>query len=537
MLALVGASIVTPAARSQAPEPPPPPQPAEAFDAGVDVDAVASEEDDEDPGAGVALPAAPADPAAREAWLVGELDKTMASAPNLARAQLGAVVVDVATGRVLWGRDADTPLNLASVTKVLTTAAALRSLGPGFRWRTTVYGEDFDPETGEVKGDLIVRGRGDPTLVQADLVDLARQLRWRGVRRVAGDLAFDGTYFDLADEPPRFDDQPKERAGFRAPIGAASLERNAVTVVIVADRVGLGLAEVTLDPPAGEYVRLVEDAVVTVPTGRTRIHVATSLERDHIALRVSGQIAAADAVTFVRRRIDDPARLFGEAWRAALDDAGIRVRGRGIVRTAVPSGAAAATAWSVLAEHESRMLADVVRDMAKSSDNFLAESVLKTAGAEARITAGTAGPATWADGLAVVHRALLDAGVPAGSFRVENGSGLFDSSSVSAAAVAKVLVAAWHDFRVGPELASAMAIGGVDGTLRRRLATPDVRGRVRAKTGTLATVTALAGYAATDGRRPLAFVVLVNALPPGARGEARRVQDTIATLALAYAAE
>jgi len=529
VLAFVATSIVTPSARSQAPQPLA--VEADDGDAGLPVPV---EGDGEESGGAVALPIAPADPAARDAWLARELDRTIALAPALARATVAATVVDVDSGRVLWSHDAETGVNLASVTKVLTAASALRTLGAGFRWHTTVYGQKFDPATGEVGGDLIVRGRGDPTLVKADLAELARQLRWQGVKRVRGDLVFDGSYFDDVDEPPRFDDQPTERAGFRAPIGAASLERNSVTVVVVADRVDLGLAQVTLDPDPGDYVRLVDTTVVTVATGRTRIAVGTVIKRDHIELRVTGQIAAGDGVSFVRRRIDDPVRLFGEGLRIALDAAGIRVRGKGIARRALPT--TSDPELVVLAEHDSRPLAEIVRDMAKTSDNYIAETVLKTTGAEARAAAGTPGPGTWADGVAALYQTLLDAGVPAGSFRVENGSGLFDSSSVSASAVAKVLVAAWHDFRVGPELVTALSTSGVDGTLRRRLGEPELRGRVRAKTGTLATVTALAGYAATDSARPVAFVVIVNALPAGGRAEARRVQDSIAALAVAYSA-
>ena len=301
-------------------------------------------------------------------------------------------------------------------------------------------------------------------------------------------------------------------------------------VIDGADRIGLGLAAVSLDPPASDHVRLIEDDVVTVDTGRTRVAISTEVKKDHLELRVSGQIAAADGVYFARRRVDDPVAQFGEALRAALADAGIRVRGKGIRRRAI----APTDRVVVLAEHDSAPLADVVRDMVKSSDNYLAETVLKTMGAEARAAAG-GGPATWADGLAGVHQTLVDAGVAAGSFRVENGSGLYDASSVSAAAVGQVLAAGWRDFRIGPELASALAIGGVDGTLRRRFGGPDVRGRVRGKTGTLAAVSSLAGFAAADGLRPLAFVVLVNDLPGGTRADAKRLQDTVAMVALAYA--
>ncbi|MEZ4401796.1 MAG: D-alanyl-D-alanine carboxypeptidase/D-alanyl-D-alanine-endopeptidase [Kofleriaceae bacterium] len=447
----------------------------------------------------------------------------------MAGATIGAVVVDVATGEVLWSHDAERPLSLASVQKVLTATAALDRLGPDFRWRTTVYGQDFDAATGVVRGDLIVRGRGDPTLTAADLAALVRDLRWRGVTRIAGDLTVDASYFDGVDEPPRYDDQPRERAGYRAPIAATSLERNAVTVVVTADRANLGLADVTLDPPGGDYVRVVQREVVTVTTGRTRVTAATVLRRDHLELKVTGQINAADGVTFVRRRIDDPAALFGEGLRTALAAAGIRVRGRGIVRRPADTYPDAV----VLAEHSSAPLAEVIRTMAKYSDNFIAETVLKTLGAETRATTG---PGTWADGVWALQETLTAAGVPAGTARTENGSGLYDATAVSARAVAQVLVAGWRNFRIGPELASALAIGGVDGTLGRRLTGADVRGRIRGKTGTLAAVASLAGYAGLDSTHPLAFVCVVNGLPSGTRGDAKRLQDRIATVALAFSA-
>jgi D-alanyl-D-alanine carboxypeptidase/D-alanyl-D-alanine-endopeptidase (penicillin-binding protein 4) len=515
---------------------------ASADDAGVapadddDAGPAAAIDDEEDFGSdgGMELPAAPADRTKRDAWLVEQLDSAVRAHPLLITAQISATVVDVASGTVIWNHHADRPLNLASVTKVITTAAALHTLGPGFRWRTSVLGEKLETDTGTIEGDLFVRGRGDPTLTVAGLHELAQALEWRGVTEVTGDIVFDGSYFDLVDEPPRFADQPKERAGYRAPIGAASLERNAVTVVVAADRFGQGLADVTLDPPLGDYVRLVDPTVVTVASGRTRIHVVTQVKRDHIELRVSGQILADEGVWFQRRRIDDPVRMFGEAFKAVLGEHGIRVRGRKIGRGIAPATAV------LLAEHESAPLADVVRTMAKTSDNYMAETVLKTLGAESRTLPpppAVPPPATWDDGINAVKRYLTEqAGVDIGTVRYENGSGLYDSTGVPAAVVVQVLVSAWRDFRVGPDLAAALSTGGVDGTLRRRFKDERLRGRIRAKTGTLAQVSSLAGYAGSDSGHPLAFAVIVNAMPPEARGEARALQDTIAALCVAYTA-
>ncbi|HVK75060.1 MAG TPA: D-alanyl-D-alanine carboxypeptidase/D-alanyl-D-alanine-endopeptidase [Kofleriaceae bacterium] len=526
-LGVAALSIGLPPAWSQAPA-------AGAADADAGAPAVATEDSDEagnDDG-GVALPPPPADPDRRDEWLRQQLDAAIKARPLLTPAAIGAVVVDATTGKTLWSHHPDRPLNLASVTKVLTSSAALHRLGPGFRWRTSVYADKLDPRTRIVEGNLYVRGRGDPTLTLADLADLTRRLRWQGIEQVEGDLVIDGTYFDAADEPPRFADQPKERAGYRAPFSAASLERNAVTVQVVADRVGLGLAKVTVEPNVPDYVKLMSADVVTVATGRTRIFVSTKVQRTHLELRVSGQILADDGVWWQRRRIDDPARMFGDAFRAALAQGGVKVRGKKQVRAQTPPTAI------LVAEHESAPLAVILRDMNKASDNFLAESVLKTLGAEALpppLPGTQQRPATWADGLDAVHRYLTDvAGVPPGSFRIENGSGLYDSTAVTADAVARVLVAGWRDFRVGPDLTSALAHAGVDGTLRRRLGGDATRGRIRAKTGTLATVTSLAGYAGVDAGRPLVFVVLINNLPPAARADARSLQDAVAAAAVAY---
>ena len=509
---------------------------AAADDAGVPPPGEERGDEDSEVGAdgGMELPSAPADRSKRDAWLVQQLDSAIRARPLLLTSKISASVVDVASGTVLWTHHADRPVNLASVTKVITTAAALHGLGPGFRWRTSLLAEKLDPETGTIEGDLFVRGRGDPTLTLADLRELAQALEWRGVTEVTGDIVFDGSYFDLIDEPPRYADQPKERAGYRAPIGAASLERNAVTVVVAADRFGHGLADVKLDPPLGEYVRLVNPTVVTVPSGRTRIHVASILRRDHIELRVSGQILADEGVWFQRRRIDDPVRMFGEALRTVLSARGIRVKGKRIGRGITPATAV------LVAENESAPLADVIRTMAKTSDNYMAETVLKTLGAESRTLPAPPAvppPATWEDGTSAVKRYLTEqAGVDLANLRFENGSGLYDSTSIPASAVAQVLVAAWRDFRVGPDLAAALATGGVDGTLRRRFNVDHLRGRIRAKTGTLAQVSSLAGYAGTDSGHPLAFVVVVNAMAPQARGEARALQDAIAALCVAYTA-
>jgi D-alanyl-D-alanine carboxypeptidase/D-alanyl-D-alanine-endopeptidase (penicillin-binding protein 4) len=470
-----------------------------------------------------AIAGVPADPTLRRAWLTQRLNAAAQSRASLTGARLTAAVVDLATNTPLYELGADQKQNLASNTKLLTSTAALATLGDGFRWRTSVFAEKPPDAAGAIAGDLYLRGRGDPLLSAANLEDLAQDLYARGVRAIQGHVVLDTTYFDDVVDPPHFDEQPKERAGFRAPVASLGVTLSAETVTVIGNPGGT--ADVTLSPDAGDYIRLTKREVTSITEGRTRLRVDVKPKRDHVEYEVSGQIRVGEGSWDFRRRVDDPARFAGEVFRRALIVRGISVRDKKLVLRQVPATA------KQLAFHDSAPLADVLRIMNKASVNYIAESVLKTLGAETRATPG---PATWADGLAAVRTYLATIGLPAGSYRQDNGSGLFASTEVSAAQVVRVLAAANADYRIGPDLLGSLPIGGVDGTLGRRLHDPLTRGRVRAKTGTLDKVITLAGYVAVDSKRPLAFAILVNDIPAGQRSAARATIDDMVSVLAAY---
>src|SRR6185312_10879747 len=103
-----------------------------------------------------------------------------------AKAKIGVSVVDINTGAELFAHGADKGMSLASNAKLLTSVAALGTLGGGFRWRTALFVDDkaLDEKTGIVAGDLYVRGRGDPTLSANDMRAIATELAARGVRTI-----------------------------------------------------------------------------------------------------------------------------------------------------------------------------------------------------------------------------------------------------------------------------------------------------------------------------------------------------------------
>jgi D-alanyl-D-alanine carboxypeptidase/D-alanyl-D-alanine-endopeptidase (penicillin-binding protein 4) len=185
----------------------------------------------------------------------------------------------------------------------------------------------------------------------------------------------------------------------------------------------------------------------------------------------------------------------------------------------------------LVAAHDSAALSTVLRAMNKESDNYIAESILKTLGAETRATPGAA---TWADGTSAVTNALGKLGLPPGTYRADNGSGLFDASTVSPHQLVTLLRAARKDYRIGPDLVASLPTGGVDGTLAKRWRDHAARGRVRAKTGTLNAVVSLAGYAGVDEAHPIAFAIVCNDVPQGQRGAARAMADEMVDALVAY---
>ena len=196
------------------------------------------------------------------------------------------------------------------------------------------------------------------------------------------------------------------------------------------------------------------------------------------------------------RTVDNPAMAAARAFRRALVAAGIQVGGRAVV-------AAAPETATPLASTRSGPVRAIVRRMNKISDNFYAEMLVKHLGAVVR------GAGTTTAGCIVVRRELEERGVPLVGVRIADGSGLSSYDRTTANAVGRTLLSAWRDAALRDPFVASLAIAGVDGTLEDRMRSGPARGRVRAKTGTLDTASALSGYAGTR----YVFAVLQNGYP------------------------
>lgn len=213
-------------------------------------------------------------------------------------------------------------------------------------------------------------------------------------------------------------------------------------------------------------------------------------------------------------KTDSRAITCGYLLKTTLMQKGIDVMGE-VVSGTVPSEA------NRVATHLSPPLADIIKLMNKPSDNWIAEFLFKTIGAEVK-----GEPGTWKKGREAVTEFLSEIIDDPPAHRFVDGSGLSRYNLLNAELLTKLLVYMSHNFELMPEFMASLPIAGVDGTLRNRMQGMYAEKTLRAKTGTLSGVSALAGYTKTADGEVFAFGILISHYVRSA-ATARGIQDKI----------
>jgi D-alanyl-D-alanine carboxypeptidase/D-alanyl-D-alanine-endopeptidase (penicillin-binding protein 4) len=414
--------------------------------------------------------------------------------PVLGRLRVGMNVVEADTGRTIFRRRGTALMDPASNQKVLATTTALMRLGADFRFRTELSGPPVDND-GVLRGNVVLRGSGDPSLRASDLEALAAQVATQGVTRIDGGV--------LAD--PRRLGATEEGQGERAPLRVA----NAAITVRVRPGGKVGERPVVTVRPMPEAFAIANRAT-TRASGRSRVKVELSSANGQMVVTVGGNISMRHPGLVLRRMPPNPRLFAATLLRAALVDAGIEVSApAGILKPAPAKNDGKPDEPGTpptLAVHESDPLSTLIRRINKDSDNEWADRLLEVVGAEL-----FGGAATAPKGVRALREAMEELGLPARSYVPTNGSGLGHGNRVTADAMADLLRKLYTDPRWGPELVQSLSIGGVDGTTRNRFRGSPAAERVRAKTGTLQGKSCLSGYVG-DGHEILVFSILVDGL-------------------------
>nr|WP_204334782.1 D-alanyl-D-alanine carboxypeptidase/D-alanyl-D-alanine-endopeptidase [Micromonospora solifontis] len=380
-------------------------------------------------------------------------------------------VADVATGTALYGRGQDTPTVPASVTKLATGVAVLAARGPAYRIPTRAV-------AGPNPGEVVLVGGGDPTLAvdkngfypgAARLDDLAGQVRTALGGQAPTKVIVDSSLFSGQVYGPGWDD----------------------------------------DIPTGGF-----GAAITALT-------TDGARRDPEAARKTFDDAHGAA-----ERVPQPdltaGRQFAKLLGLSGDAAGVK---RGSAPTA--SGGAAPAPGAELGRVESLPMVRLVDIMISDSDNVIAEYLAR------QVALAKGKPASFAGGAAATDEVLGELGLPAGEIDLADGSGLSRTNRISPSLLTDLITLAGNGSH--PELAAifgGLPVGGWSGTLGDRYqesATRAGAGVVRAKTGTLTGVNAIAGLVTTADGRLLTFAVLTDRAPAGTLDATREALDRISS--------
>ncbi len=415
--------------------------------------------------------------------------------PQFRRARWGILIQPLSPqgiNRVLYSHDAKQFFIPASNAKLLTTAAALRALGSDYRIRTSVY------DAGA--GRLRVVGRGDPSITDVQLRDLAQQLKRQGVRNVKQLIVEDG-YFKGEVINPNWEWEDVQ-ADYGVSVNSLILNQNAVELTLSPQKPGQALQLSWSDAIAARQWRI-ENQSITAQAG-TQNTVTVSAVLGQPVLRIKGQLAADAKAESFGLAILNPAEYFLQHFRQVLAAEGIRVE-----RASVASQVST-TGERELAAVESLPLAALVAETNQNSNNLYAEVLLRTLQASMQNLPTTRVDHDSAEiGLQQLKVTLTALGVDPESYVLDDGSGLSRHNLVSPEAIAQTLqlMAQTPQARV---YRASLPIAGVSGSLENRFGNTLAQGRVQAKTGTVSGVVTLSGYLDIPGYQPLVFSLMVN---------------------------
>lgn len=441
-----------------------------------------------------------------------------------ARATWGALVVSLTTGDTLFSWRADRRFIPASNAKLFTTAAALHYLGRDYRFLTVLFA-DGPVRGGTLLGDLVLYGTGDPTfaLDTASLAPFADSVVRAGIRMVRGDLVGDASFLGAELAGPGWAPD-NVTSSWSAPPSALGASENRIRILVEPGPRPGAPATWTVDPPNDYYA---VHSVVLTGRPRTRTRIAIRRGRSRGVVELSGAIPVGNRGWSGSVLVEEPAVFAAGLLRGMLRARGVTVTGatRSVsdgaderARTMLARSAGGGGAFEgAIAVRRSAPLGRLIAMINHRSHNLSAELALRTIG---RMT-GHAG--TYASGALAVQRFLTaDVGIPAGAVQVSDGSGLSLLDETTPRALIQLLAF----MRRAPEgVAFYQSLPVVGAGIRERMVDTPAQGRLRAKTGTLREVSALAGYVTTEGGEELAFAIVVNGAPSIRR--ARLVQDSI----------
>ena len=420
-------------------------------------------------------------------------------------ANWGVVIQSLENGEYFYKRNEDKFFVPASNLKLFTTAAGLLALGSDYRFSTNIYINGYQSGS-TLYGDLIVQGRGDPTISGRfynddiyyvfdtwidSLIDL-------GISNIKGNIVGDDNLFEDTGLGTGWS-WDYETDWYSAQSSAISFNDNCVDLSIHYDP-KYDSVVVKSNPSLRSIVIL---NLVKPATGSDRTNISVVRERGTNVITISGKMRKDADSLLTSATVQNPTKYAMMVLKNRIEKRGIRVNGYAMdiddYERVINS-----SDLELLFTSYSENLSKIIKEINKGSQNFFAEQLLKTIGLE-KMGFGSA-----SNGITAAKEIFSEIGLNPENIIMVDGSGLSHLNMVTPRQIVDLLKYMYSNKKVYADFYNSLPIAGVDGSLGKRMQNTTAQNNVRAKTGYIAYVRSLSGYALTADNEPVAFSMIAN---------------------------
>jgi len=394
------------------------------------------------------------------------------------KVEFSITVVDPQTGQVVYGHNSTKPLTPASNMKLLTSFAAFKQLGPDYKFTT---------RAGLCGNKLVIIGGGDP-LLGLDGRDFVSQItdavKTRNITQLDG-IIVDSSIFD---DVPVNENWPKAQLNRSYACEIAGLNYNGNCVKISAFTKN-GQVTLTKEPNT-EFLTLLN----SVKASSKENAIGSNRTDQKNTIVVYGKCAKSASFDVA---IENPSLFMGRLVCESLTKAGVSIANGPRQEVVNPADV------EVIAVFETPII-EVLHNCNKDSMQIAAECMVKMLAAK---TSGQAG--SWQGARIALGNYLSSLGIDKAEFYIDDGSGLSNVNKLSSNVLVKVLLDAYQD-KNWPLFKETLAIGGVDGTIKKQFYKDKHKNKVYAKTGYINGVRALSGVCSAMNGKEYIFSILAN---------------------------
>jgi serine-type D-Ala-D-Ala carboxypeptidase/endopeptidase (penicillin-binding protein 4) len=427
------------------------------------------------------------------------------SDPSMMHASVSICIADAENGEIIMDYGSGRSLIPASVMKLVTSSVSLELLGPEYTFKTVIgYTGTIDRATGNLTGDIIIRGGGDPSLGSkyfADhyngfLTNWVSEIKKLGIKRVYGRVIADDSYFDYLPVPAKW---LWEDAGNYYGAGAYGLS--------VFDNI----YEIHLKTSSDSSQTIVKEVVpYECRNELTNWLVASGTSDEGYVFAapystrgwLSGTIPVNRDDFILKASITDPPLLLSEILNKKLEAEGIDISGdpttlrieqKNISEEVIP-----------ICVTVSPALSEIIEVLNHESVNLFAEHLLKELGKKYRDKGSTDA------GIKVIIDFLQSAGIKTDGMFIEDGSGLSPLDAVNSSELVALLGYLKHNGKFFRQFFSSLPEAGREGTLKSCFRDPVFNSRLSAKSGSMTRVRSYAGYFITATGKDMIFSIIIN---------------------------